>query len=57
MVLTGEIVNSIAVSGHSGRARRRGPASLRPVDAPWIDRPKAFAARRADDDHIPVRPG
>jgi ADP-ribose pyrophosphatase len=48
MVLAGEIVNSIAVAGILAAHDVEDPSSLRPVDAPWIDRSKAFAARRAD---------
>jgi 8-oxo-dGDP phosphatase len=47
MVLTGEIVNSIAAAGilaaHTARADGR---QLRSVTAPWIDRPTKFAARQ-----------
>jgi ADP-ribose pyrophosphatase len=47
-VFTGEIVNSIAVSGIlAAYAVRKGLAQPRPVDAPWIDRPTAFIARHA----------
>jgi ADP-ribose pyrophosphatase len=47
-VFSGEIVNAIAVSGVlAAYAVREGLAQPRPVDAPWIDRPKAFAARQA----------
>jgi ADP-ribose pyrophosphatase len=46
--LTGEIVNSLAVSGIlAAYAVTEGFAQPRPVDAPWIDRPTAFAARQA----------
>jgi 8-oxo-dGDP phosphatase len=48
MVLSGEIVNAIAVSGilaaHTVRADR---SSLRALDAPWIDKPTAFVRRKA----------
>ena len=48
MVLAGEIVNSIAVAGIlAAHDDRPTPSSLRPVDAPWIDRPTAFAAGQA----------
>lgn len=47
-VFGGEIVNALAVSGIlAAYAVRKGLAQPRPVDAPWIDRPKAFAARQA----------
>ncbi|BBZ13858.1 NUDIX domain-containing protein [Mycobacterium branderi] len=47
-VFSGEIVNSLAVSGIlAAHAVRRGVAEPRPVDAPWIDRPTAFAKRQA----------
>ncbi|MFG1935350.1 NUDIX domain-containing protein [Mycobacterium sp. NPDC048908] len=48
MVLNGEIVNSIAIAGILAAHDVEDPATLRPVDAPWIDRSKAFAARQAD---------
>jgi len=47
MVLDGEIVNSIAIAGILAAHDVEDPSSLRPVDAPWIDRSKAFAARQA----------
>ncbi len=48
MVLAGEIVNSIAVSGIlAAHTIDRDRWPLRPVGAPWRDRPRAFAARRA----------
>ena len=49
MVLSGEIVNSLAVSGilAAYTARRDGRA-VRPVDTPWPDRSTRFAARMAD---------
>jgi 8-oxo-dGDP phosphatase len=47
MVMTGEIVNSIAMAGILAAAATSDPASLRPVDAPWIDRPSRFRARKA----------
>jgi ADP-ribose pyrophosphatase len=50
MVLSGEIVNSIAVAGilavHAHGVRDGGAESLRPVDAEWTDRPRAFARRK-----------
>ncbi|HEX8934442.1 MAG TPA: hypothetical protein VF788_09655, partial [Pseudonocardiaceae bacterium] len=55
-VLTGEIVNASAVAGllaaHAVLAGPGlgpaliGPAGLRPVGAPWPDRPARFADRR-----------
>jgi 8-oxo-dGTP pyrophosphatase MutT (NUDIX family) len=47
MVLDGEIVNSIAIAGILAAHDIDDPESLRPVDAEWIDRSKAFAARQA----------
>ncbi|MDX1883564.1 NUDIX hydrolase [Mycolicibacterium sp. 120270] len=47
-VLSGEIVNSIAVSGILAAQAARGRFdALRPVDAEWIYRPTAFARRKA----------
>ncbi|BCO36029.1 NUDIX hydrolase [Mycobacterium heckeshornense] len=47
-VFSGEIVNALAVSGIlAAAAVRSGIAQPRPVDAPWVDRPTAFAARRS----------
>jgi 8-oxo-dGDP phosphatase len=47
-VLSGEIVNVIAVAGIlAAQAVTTGFAEPRPVDSPWIDKPTAFAARRA----------
>jgi 8-oxo-dGDP phosphatase len=47
-IFSGEIVNSLAVGGIlAAYAVREGIAEPRPLDAPWIDRPKAFNARRA----------
>jgi 8-oxo-dGTP pyrophosphatase MutT (NUDIX family) len=47
-VFRGEIVNSIAVAGIlAAHAVAKGFAQPRPVDAPWPDRPTAFAARQA----------
>lgn len=46
--LSGEIVNAIAVAGIlAAHAVSTGLAQPRPVDSPWRDKPKAFAARRA----------
>jgi 8-oxo-dGDP phosphatase len=47
MVLDGEIVNSIAIAGILAAHDVDDPKSLRHVDAPWIDRSKAFASRQA----------
>jgi len=47
-VFSGEIVNSLAVGGIlAAHAVGEGLAEPRPVDAPWIDRPTAFKARKA----------
>lgn len=47
-VFAGEILNSLAVSGIlAAFAVAEGLADPRPVDAPWTDRPTAFAARQA----------
>jgi 8-oxo-dGDP phosphatase len=47
LVLSGEIVNAIAVAGIlAAHAVTTGFAEPRPVDSPWIDRPTAFAARK-----------
>lgn len=46
MVLDGEIVNSIAIAGILAAHDVEDPSSLRPVDAPWTDRPSAFARRK-----------
>jgi ADP-ribose pyrophosphatase len=47
-VLAGEIVNAIAVAGIlAALAVGAGVAAPRPLDSPWVDKPKAFAARRA----------
>jgi ADP-ribose pyrophosphatase len=47
-VFSGEIVNSLAVSGIlAAFAVRKDLAQPRPVDAPWQDKPTAFAARQA----------
>lgn len=47
MVFDGEIVNSLAVAGILAAANR--PAELRPIDAPWTDRPSALRTRRDRD--------
>jgi ADP-ribose pyrophosphatase len=48
MVLSGEIVNSIAVAGIlAARTIDRDVQALRPIDSPWPDKPTRFAARRA----------
>jgi 8-oxo-dGTP pyrophosphatase MutT (NUDIX family) len=48
MVLSGEIINSLAVAGIlAARAIDRDVRSLRPLDAPWPARPTRFAARQA----------
>jgi len=48
LVLSGEIVNAIAVAGiFTAQAVATGFAQPRPLDSPWVDRPKAFAARKA----------
>jgi 8-oxo-dGDP phosphatase len=46
MVLSGEIANSIAVGGILAAHTVTDVTSLRPVDAPGIDRPTAFARRK-----------
>jgi len=46
MVLRGEIVNSIAVGGILAVHTVDDVESLRPVDAPWVDKPTAFAHRK-----------
>ena len=47
-VLSGEVVNSIAVAGIlAAYAVTTGFAQPRPLDSPWADRPKAFASRQA----------
>ena len=46
-VFSGEIVNSIAIAGIlAAHAVTEGVAEPRPVDSPWPDKPKAFAARK-----------
>lgn len=48
MVLSGEIVNSLAVAGIlAARTIDRDVQGLRPVDAPWPDKATRFAARQA----------
>jgi hypothetical protein len=46
MVLSGHIVNSIAVGGIMAAHTVDDRATLRPVDAPWVDRPTAFSRRK-----------
>ena len=46
MVINGEIVNSLAVGGILAAHTVTDRAALRPVDAPWTDRPTAFARRK-----------
>jgi len=47
-VLSGEIVNAIAVAGIlAAHAVTTGLLQPRPVDSPWTDKPTAFAARKA----------
>lgn len=47
-VFSGQVVNAIAVAGIlAAHAVTTGFATPRPLDTPWIDRPTAFAARRA----------
>jgi 8-oxo-dGDP phosphatase len=49
MVLRGEIVNAIAVSGIlATNAARADVSALRPVEADWVDRPTAFAHRKEE---------
>ncbi|WP_370331345.1 NUDIX domain-containing protein [Mycolicibacterium hippocampi] len=45
-VYSGEIVNSISVAGILAAHAMPPVDRLRPVDAPWIDRPTAFAHRK-----------
>jgi 8-oxo-dGDP phosphatase len=45
-VFSGEIVNSIAVAGILAAHALPDAGSLRPVDAPWTDRPTAFWRRK-----------
>ncbi|WP_460359093.1 NUDIX domain-containing protein [Mycobacterium sp. ZZG] len=44
-VFSGDIVNSISVAGILAAHTMPDPSVLRPVDAPWVDRPRAFARR------------
>jgi ADP-ribose pyrophosphatase len=47
MVMSGEIVNAIAVSGIlAAHAVKSDVGSLRPVDTEWVDRPTAFTRRK-----------
>ena len=47
-VLNGEIVNAIAVAGIlAAHAVTTGFMDPRPLESPWIDKPTAFAARKA----------
>lgn len=47
-VLGGEIVNAIAVAGiMAAHVVTKESMLTRPVDSPWIDKPTAFAARKA----------
>lgn len=47
LVFSGDIVNSIAVAGILAVfSVTQGSAQPRPVDAEWVDKPTAFAARR-----------
>ncbi len=47
-VLSGEIVNAIAVAGIlAAHAVTTGFVQPRPVDSPWTDKPTAFAARKS----------
>lgn len=49
-VFSGDIVNATAVAGILALATARARSiPLRDVDAPWTDRPVAFANRRADE--------
>lgn len=47
MVFAGEIVNSLAVAGILAAHTMGELASLRTVDAPWVDRSTRFRARQA----------
>jgi ADP-ribose pyrophosphatase len=48
-VLSGEIVNAIAVAGIlAAHAITKGFADPRPLDSAWIDKPTAFVARKAE---------
>ncbi|MDG4667023.1 NUDIX hydrolase [Mycobacterium sp. 236(2023)] len=44
-VYSGDIVNSIAIAGVLAAHAMPSVEALRPVDAPWTDRPTAFARR------------
>lgn len=46
MIYAGKIVNSIAVAGILAAYAMPDPETLRAVDAPWTDRPTAFARRK-----------
>ena len=46
MVFSSEITNSIAVGGILAAHTVTDVTSLRPVEAPWIDKPTAFARRK-----------
>ncbi|BBX61314.1 NUDIX hydrolase [Mycobacterium saskatchewanense] len=47
-VFTGEIVNAMAVAGIlAAHAVSHGFAQPRPLESPWTDRPRSFAARRS----------
>jgi 8-oxo-dGDP phosphatase len=46
MVFSGEIVNSIAVAGILAAHAMPDTDAMRPVDAPWTDRPTSFPRRR-----------
>lgn len=46
MVLAGEIVNSLAAGSILAAHAVTDVATLRPVDAPWTDRPTAFGRRK-----------
>jgi 8-oxo-dGTP pyrophosphatase MutT (NUDIX family) len=48
MVLDGEIVNALAIGGILAAHDVEDPSLLRTVDAPWIDKSKAFAKRQAE---------
>lgn len=45
-VYSGEIVNAISVAGILAAHAMPDAGALRPVDAPWTDRPTAFANRK-----------
>ncbi|AWG65303.1 ADP-ribose pyrophosphatase [Mycobacteroides abscessus] len=47
MVMAGEVVNAIAVAGILATHVALGGHHTWPVDAPWPDRPTAFAERKA----------